>query len=327
MMLKRVLKLALAVTLGLPVGQAKARALRCESVFTPTPKEVLEIVNKETSGYLFNGKTIDEVQASLSWGKKRTVRKLLRNTHLDRIPSEKAMERHAVELGMALFGRKDSLSRWITKNGEQRLEESTHLIIKEQLLKEGLVKTWGDHYDPANISRISKITDKLWRFQHSRIMQFAGIPYWLPKMKDSAISTELMYKVIRDGYNKHEKEIALALKSQNSRDAYNTFKRVYSPVIFSILFVFMLDEGYDQYQNMITEQVDTLVASLQQQREEIEKATPFMKLEEGKAAYQKALEVFNEQWGESPTADEDALIQAKIEEALGLQAGSLRHSE
>ncbi|MFV3409788.1 hypothetical protein ACNH6C_14350 [Bdellovibrio bacteriovorus] len=321
-MLKRTLCFLLTLSLGLPV-KAQGAAMRCESVFIPSLKEVLETLDRENSQYLFNGKSIQEHTSTLSWSRKRKIRKILNQLEIENIPSQATLERQAVELGTLLFGAKDAPSRWIKKNGQERMEESAVLIAKEQLLKEGLVKTWGQTHDPATLSTLSKVMDRVWRFQHSRLMEFAGIPYWLPKMPNKAISKELMFKVIRDGYTTHQKEVAVALRSQNYRDAYNTFAKIYKPVVFALIFIFIIERSYDQYQDEINKTVDTMIKDLQQQRESLDEVMPQVKLEEGKNAFRQALEGFKMKWGEEPTSAERALMQTRIESALGLPQGSI----
>ncbi|AFY01453.1 hypothetical protein [Bdellovibrio bacteriovorus] len=321
-MLKRTLCFILALSLGLPV-KAPAAALRCESVFIPSLKEVLQTIDRENSQYLFNGKSVQEHTSTLSWNRKRKIRKILNQLEIENVPSQVTLERQAVELGTLMFGAKDAPSRWIKKNGQERLEESAVLIVKEQLLKEGLIKTWGQTHDAATLSALSKVMDRVWRFQHSRIMEFAGIPYWLPKMPNKAISKELMFKVIRDGYAAHQKEVTIALKSQNYRDAYNTFAKIYKPVVFALIFIFIIERSYDQYQDEINNAVDTMIKDLQQQRESLDKALPQVKLEEGKNAFRQALEGFKMKWGEEPTPAERAVMQTRIESALGLPQGSI----
>ncbi|MFV8259215.1 hypothetical protein ACNQKP_15515 [Bdellovibrio bacteriovorus] len=312
----------MALTLGLPL-KTQGSALRCESVFIPSLKEVLQTIDRENSQYLFNGKTVQEHTSSLSWNRKRKIRKILNQLQVENVPSQVTLERQAVELGTLLFGAKDAPTRWIKKNGQERMEESAVLIVKEQLLKEGLVKTWGQTHDAATVSTLSKVMDRVWRFQHSRIMEFAGIPYWLPKMPDKAISKELMFKVIRDGYTTHQKEVAIALKSQNYRDAYNTFAKIYKPVVFALIFIFIIERSYDQYQDEINKAVDSMIKDLQQQRDSLDEALPQVKLEEGKNAFRQALEGFKMKWGEEPTPAERAVMQTRIESALGLPQGSI----
>ncbi|WP_374028302.1 hypothetical protein ACES2J_08185 [Bdellovibrio bacteriovorus] len=321
-MLKRTLCFLMVLTLGLPL-KTQGSAMRCESVFIPSLKEVLETVDRENSQYLFGGKSVPEHSHSLSWNRKRKIRKLLNQLEIDKVPSQATLERQAVELGTLLFGRKDSLNRWIKKNGVERMEESAVLIIKENLLKEGLVKTWADHHDPQSLSSLAKVLDRVWRFQNSRVMEFAGIPYWLPKIKDKAISKDLLFKVLRDGYNTHQKEIAVALKSQNARDAYNTFARIYKPVVFALIFIFIVDKSYDEYRHEIDTGVELLIENLQNQREALDKDVSQVKVEEARSAFHQALKGFEAKWGEEPTPAERTLMQTRIENALGLPPGSI----
>jgi hypothetical protein len=135
---------------------AEAKTIRCDAIFQPTVQDVLEKIDGENSQFLMQGKSFEVYTQSLSWFRKRKVRKLVHDLELRSFPSDQALERYTIELGTALFGAKEIVDRWIFKSPEQRLEESTFLIIKEQLLKEGLLKTWGDVYNPAKISLLKK---------------------------------------------------------------------------------------------------------------------------------------------------------------------------
>lgn len=320
-MFKRTLCLILAIALGLPM-EAQSSAMRCESVFIPTFKEVLETVHRESNQYLFSGKSLKEHQEVLSWNRRRKIRKLLNSLELDQVPSQARIENYAVEMGTLLFGHREYLSRWIKKNGQERLEESTSLMIKERLIKEGMLKVWGEHADPASLGLLKKTMDRMWRFQNSRIVEYLGIPYWLPKAKDKALSQELIFKVVRDGYKAHEKEIAVALKSQSYREAYNTFARIYRPVVFALISIFIVQKSYDDYNTSIDQGVEALVSELQKQRDALSSLSE-VRTEEARHALQQALSTFREQWGEDPTPSERLKIQTQIETALGLPEGAL----
>lgn len=314
------------------INISSAATLSCQALFTssnvPTIREVLELINKENNGFLYSKDFLQEREESLSFFKKRSLRNLLNKIDLDQIPSRQSVERYAVDLGLLLFGNRDVLDRWIKKDADQRLKDSAYDILKSQLIKDGLLKAWSDHYDPANISLKKKVLDRVWRFLNSNYfyvlpalsLQF---PYFLPKFNDAKISKELMFKVIRDGYKTHEAEIIVALKSQSRRDAFNTFRRLYTPIILSVLLISQMQVSYNEHYAAIDAEVKNFTSELKQQRELIDAEVPKIKISEAQLAYEKSLQHFINIYGEKPTDVEDARMRSRIETDLGINSGTL----
>lgn len=313
----RSLILATLLSLG-AVLPAEAKTIRCESIFQPTVGDVLEQVNRDSDGLLFKGPSFEEYTQSMSWMRKRKIRKLMQDIEVRSFSSEKAVERHAIELGEALFGNHTALGQWVRKSSEQRLDDSAILLIKEQLLQEGLLKTWGDVQDPAQINFLKKTVDHIKTFQGSMLGQSLRMPFFLPKIKNQLLSNELMFKVIRDGFNAHAEEVRVALQKQTKIDAYNTFRKVYAPVVFGIMMVVQAQNAYQQLQDAIEQQVRATIEALRNQRKQIEETVPLVKQQEFQKAYDASIAEFTLKWGEPPTAEEAGIIKAKIEKALNM---------
>lgn len=309
--------LALFVSLG-GVFPSEAKTYRCDAIFQPTVADVLNQLNRDHSEFLFKGPSFESYTQNLSWMRKRKLRKLVQELEVRSFTSEKAMERYSIELSAALFGTPTNLNRWVTKTSEQRFEDSTILLIKEQLLKEGLVNTWGDVHDPKQISLLKNVLDRIGTFQSSRVGEVLRLPFFLPSMKNKEVSSELMFKIIRDGFNAHAEEARIALKQQTKIDAYNTFRKVYAPVFFGVIFVVQMQNAYQQLQDVLEQQVQQTVRQLREQRQQIEEAIPQLKQQEFQRAYDATIAEFIQKWGEPPTAEEAAIIKAKIVKALNM---------
>lgn len=297
---------------------AEARALKCDGIFQPTVKDIIEKVNEEYGQFLFQGKSFEEFSQNLSWRRKRKVRKLIQDLEIRSFPSEKALDRYVVELGIALFGQKEIVDRWLFKTEDRRLEDSTILLIKEQLLKEGLLRTWGDVYNPAQVGVIKKNLDRIWTLQNSRIGELLRLPFMLPALKNQEISKELMYKIIRDGFNAHAEEVRLALKHQNKIEAYNTFRKLYGPIFMGVVFITQILQAYDERERAQEQAVEQTIQNLREQRETIKTSAPLVKQEILNEAYKAAEAEFIQKWGEPPTLEEQAILKAKIEKALNM---------
>lgn len=300
------------------VFPAEAKVIRCDAIFQPTVADVIEQVNRDSGNLLFKEPSFQEYTQTLSWRHKRKIRKLVRDLEVRSFPSEKALERHAIELGEALFGSHNTLGQWIKKSTEQRLDDSAILLIKEQLLQEGMLKTWSNINDPAQISFLKKFTDRIWTFQNSKVGQLMRFPFMLPTLKNKEISSELMFKVIRDGFNAHAEEVRVALKQQTKIDAYNTFRKVYAPVFFGIMLIVQSQNAYQQLQDAIELQVRETIEALRNQRKQIEETVPLVKQQEFQKAYDASVVEFTQKWGEPPTSEEALIIKAKIEKALNM---------
>lgn len=309
--------LATLLSLG-AVLPAEAKTISCESIFQPTVKDVLEQVNRDSDGLLFKGPSFEEYTQSMSWMRKRKIRKLMQDIEVRSFSSEKAIERHTILLGEALFGNHTALGQWVKKSSEERLDDSAILAIKEQLLQEGMLKTWGDVQDPNQISILRKTIDLIKTFQGSMVGQALRMPFVLPKIKNQQVSNELLFKIIRDGFNAHAEEVRLALRQQTKIDAYNTFRKVYAPVVFGIMIIVQSQNAYQQLQDAIEQQVRATVEALRNQRKQIEETVPLVKQQEYQKAYDASIAEFTQKWGEPPTAEEASIIKAKIEKALNM---------
>lgn len=298
------------------MSSAKAKTIRCDAVFQPTVADVLEKVNQDNGQFLFQGKSFEEHSQNLSWMRKRKIRKLVRDLEVRSFPSEKALERYSIELGTALFGSKDVVDRWIFKSKEERLEESSIYIIKEQLLQEGLLKTWGLNHDSAQVGMIRRLLDRLASAGHSPYGQLLRLPYYLPTMKDQKIHQDLMYKVIRDGFISHSEEVRLALGKQSQIEAYNTFRKLYSPVFLGVMLITSLQHAYAELERIQDQQVQKAVQELRTQRKSILNNIDMAKQEIFQQTYDAAVAEFIQKWGEPPTPEEQVLLKAKIEKAL-----------
>lgn len=315
----RLRSLFLVVTFSLgAVSPAEAKTIRCDALFQPTVGDVLEQVNRNNAEFLFQGESFREYTENLSWMRKRKIRKLVRELEVRSFPSEKSLERYTVELGANLFGAHTGLRQWVTKSSEQRLDDSAIILIKEQLLQEGMLKTWGDVYDPQQISFLKRTLDQIQTFQRSRLVELMRLPFVLPSIKNKTLSDDLMFKVIRDGFNAHAEEVRIALRVQTKIDAYNTFRKVYAPVFFGVMLFIQAQNAYQQLQDAIEQQVKQTIENLRNQRKQIEESIPKLKQEEFDRAYAACIEEFKHKWGEPPTPEEAAILRVKVQKALNM---------
>lgn len=295
---------------------AEASALRCESVFLPTISDIIQQLDSTHEKFLLKGSSFEDFSKDFSWMRKRKLRKLVSEVEIQNFPSEKAVERYAIELGTVLFGSKNTVDRWIFESKDVRLEESTVLIIKEKILKEGLLQTWGQSHDPHTVGLFRKMMDRIWIIQNSKVVQWARVPWNLPGLKDKEIPPDLMFKVMRDGFNNHSEEVRIALKTQTKIDAYNTFRKIYAPVVFGVLLIVNAHHGYHEIQAIHDRQVQEVVQQLQQTQKTVESSASQIKKEQVEIAYKSAVEDFIKKWGEPPTEAESQLIRIKIQQAL-----------
>lgn len=316
-LMTRLLGILMFFVLSGPWG-AQAGAPRCESVFLPTVLEVIQQLDSKNNEFLLKGSSFEEFGKDFSWLRRRKLRKLVNNTDLQTFVSEKAVERYAIELGTVMFGKKEAVDRWLRQDKESRLEESTIMLIKEKLLQDGLLKTWGEIHDPTDAGIFRRSLDKLWTIQHSRAFEWLRIPIVLPGIKNKEIPPDLMYKIIRDGFKVHAEEARIALKSQSKIEAYNTFRKIYSATFFGVVLIFNVHSGYHQIQDYHKRQVTDVVQQLQETRKNVESAVPKVKQEQFEEAYRGAEADFIKKWGEPPTEAESQIIKARIAAALNM---------
>lgn len=318
----RTLSFILIFCLG-GVLSAEAKPLRCEAVFQPTIFQVIEQVNNENGKYLFEGKTFEEFSNNLSWLRKRKIRKLIHEIKAGQFVSEKDVELYSIELGMALFGQRNIVDRWLFKSTEARLDQTALIRTKEQLLQDGLLKTWGEYSDPSQISVLKKALDRVKRFTSHRYGQLIFLPYYLPTIRDNRISPELLNLVVQDGFNAHAEEVRVALGRQDKIDAYNTFRRLYTPVVLGISLITHLQAAYAELERQQELQAKIAIEQLREQRGEILQNIEAAKLEILQNAYDMAYAEFIKKWGEPPTPEETIQLKTKIAEALNMDGSTL----
>lgn len=315
--MNRIASVLLAMTFSLNgILPAEAKTIRCDAIFQPTVSEVLNQLDLDSDSFLFKGQSFKEYNDSQSWLRRRKIRKLVQDIEVRSFASSKALERYTIELSTALFGSNDVLDRWIFKTKDGRLEESAMLLVREQLIRNGLQKTWSENFTPENISMLKKVFDKLQNLKDSRLGSLAGLPMTLPKIKNQEIPPDLMFKLIRDGFDAHVEEVRVTLNLQSKIEAYNTFRRLYTPVFFGTMMIYQMASAYQQMQQIAEQQVQKAVNDLREQRKQIETAVPKIKQDEFNQAYEASIAEFKQKWGEMPTPEEDAAIKAKIAKAL-----------
>lgn len=285
----------------------------------------------KTADFLYQEKSFHEYQETLSWTQKRSMRKLLKSSTLQTAASPEAIERFALELSEALFGQRDTFNQRFLKNKEQRITESDINIMKEQILRKGLLAVWKNEADPTRVKLLHKFTDRTWTLLFSKKGELFTLassiyhvtiqgrpPLFLPRYFDKQVSEETLFFVIRDGYLAHKDRVRHQLKIQDNIEAYNTFRRLYQPIIMGLLFVILGEEAWEKYTQSINEDVDKIVTDLKNQREFLDSNISDIKKDQAQWAYAQALNEFQQKWGEAPTAEEQNIIRTRIEKSLGL---------
>jgi len=306
---------------------AEAKALRCESIFAPTILEIITQIDKDNNQFLLKGQTLEDLSSDFSWWRKRKLRKILNEAEITGFPSEKAIGRYVAELGTVLFGSNTEVKAFYEKSGVERLDDSGIKIIQDQLLNKGLRGTWKSFGEGANAKLMQRFLDKIWTFQNSRRGQMitiatilrAGYAPYLGKMGNIEIPPDLMFKVIRDGYQAHAAEVREFLQdktrpmTQSEIDAYNTFRKVYNPVAMAIVFTMAMHTAYENYHKEIELQVEHTVLHLQGTRRALGYVTSGgFKNQVYQEAVDGSVKDFIKKWGEPPTDAERAEIEEKV---------------
>jgi hypothetical protein len=292
---------------------AEAARYSCQSLFTTSLSDVMTQFDKDNNGFLFK-QDLQVFQESLSWNRKRKIRKILNEVSLDNMISEKQVDRFAVELGTILFDKRETVDNWIFKSPKERMQDSAVGIIREKILREGLNHAWGG-YSPIKTGKLDKfvkgfrwVNDKANSLQASWLGTLLQFPFALPKIQNQEISNELMRKIILDGYDKHANEVAIALKSQSKIEAYETFRRIYAPAVMGTVVVVIFYISWTMIQERNKQTVATYIADQQKTRSFLEKI-PEVKRAILEESIQKAREEFIQKWQDMPTAEEELELQ------------------
>lgn len=297
----------------------QAKSVKCEAIFAPTVVEIIQKLDRENNQFLLNGQDVHEYSKDFSWLRKRKLRKLILSYDIKSIRSESSLNRYVVDLGAVLFGPESNLISIFKNSKDERLEKATTKIIQEKILNDGLLRAWNESRDGSSAKLASKVLDKVSAILNSRLLQLIGFPLTLPEIRNEKISNELMYKIIRDGYREHAEEARLELRQQNNIDAYNAFRKAYQPTVMAILLVAMAHTGYENYNKMIQDQVDSAVVQFQEARSSLNESVIIeLKTEIYRSAVDEAIKDFIVKWKDEPTPEEIKLIEEKISSGLKL---------
>lgn len=307
------------VTLLNSFGWAQTGPLRCEAAFAPSLAENLVSFDVQFKKIFPDQPDLTELSGSLSWYKKRKLRSLLNEFEIKSIPSEAALERKILEISDALMGSRAKLDRWIFKNADQRELEIISGSFREALIRKGLIEAWRMNYDASAVSAMAKASDKATIFFESKIFDLSLLPWKLPRVQNHKFPQELLVKVLRDGTDPHITEIQKFLKTQSKVDAYQTFKKLYSPVVMGTALLIKVYVAYEIIEKENDRQVSEVLNNLQRHQEEVPKAINEAKAQIFNQALNDALIEFRQKWGENPTPDEEVKIKRKIAIGLGLE--------
>ncbi len=121
-------------------------------------------------------------------------------------------------------------------------------LLEENLLTnglEGMIQKIPLRQNIKTIHKARLLLEKLFKY---RLIQLAAfLPYYLPNLAPIVIEEKLFKKILLEGIDKHEKELKAVFKRQNRADDYNNFRKVYTPIAYSI--------GIYVYYNIITDKV------------------------------------------------------------------------
>lgn len=302
-------------------------------------EEFFEKINRENNNFLLTESEINQVFENHPLVRKQKIRILFNNikfslglrydrylktaSTLSKIDFEKSrdyeIENMAAELSLALYGQHDLVDRFFAKSKEQRQRDSTTRLIGEKLLREGLLKFWQETRGEVSQTLWQAIRGRIYRIQKSSILTYILTFPFVP-VKDVQISNDLMTKIILDGYDAHKDEVASALSSQNAREAYSTFRRLYSAVFFGTILAFQGTQIYDGVkaeiarQDVKTENAKKAVSDL---REGIEEGVLRQRREIVEDTLKEMIVEFRQKWGEDPTPDEKEILRKKILKRLG----------
>jgi hypothetical protein len=314
-MIKRLTSLLLAVFFLCGTLTAEAATYRCQAVFRPSLSDVLYDLNKNSDDFLL-GENLAEFTKDMSLSRKRKIRKILNNTSIGDLVSERAVTNFAVELSALLFDQRGQVDNFIFKTTESRAKESAIGLIQEKILRKGLLNAW-DGYSPVKARKLEKLIfglrwslDKVSIVTDSKARFVLNLPL-LSKAKNNEISDELMQKILRDGYDAHEAEAMLEMKSQSRVEGYNAFRRIFNVALLGSVVVVGTYIGVMAKMEESERAVNQQISNLQEIRAGIE-GIGALRDEIYDAAVQGALLDFELKNDDLPTPVEQDFIKQKV---------------
>lgn len=295
---------------------AGAAATVCSTQFVPSLWQTIESINRNNQGFLTETIPLSEFGANLSWTKKRQLRKILNDRSLAKLTLAGSVERKATELAILLFGRKNVVDQFVFKNSDQRLQDSTLYKTKETLLREGLIDYWNKNHEIGNSTALRRAFERFTLIRHNQMFELLGFPFRLPHLNDQNLPPRLILNIVRDGFEAHAKEAAHYLNWQNKIDAYNSFRRLYSPLVFGIILTFTSFVAFQNIEQIHQTQVDEVLTQIRSTQKNLDVLVSDAKQAEFDQALREAIANFETKWGESPTPSERQIIQDRIANAL-----------
>jgi hypothetical protein len=179
-----------------------------------------------------------------------------------------------------------------------------------------LLNAW-DGYSPVKARKLEKLIfglrwslDKVSIVTDSKARFVLNLPL-LSKAKNNEISDELMQKILRDGYDAHEAEAMLEMKSQSRVEGYNAFRRIFNVALLGSVVVVGTYIGVMAKMEESERAVNQQISNLQEIRAGIE-GIGALRDEIYDAAVQGALLDFELKNDDLPTPVEQDFIKQKV---------------
>lgn len=196
----------------------------------------------------------------------KRMQKLLTKLDLSSKLSTYNIEIFTREFMLILKGPPKKIEDYLLKSNLKMHSRLTRMV-QEDIFRIGLedmIKRIPAKDNYTKIQNLRHMINKLFEY---KIVQLYFLPYYLPKVKAPRIPDELVKKILLEGLDKHESELIAIYKKQNRIDDYENFKKIYTPIAYSIgIFYYyhvatekiipFIKEKMDQYK--VKEQLDNI---------------------------------------------------------------------
>lgn len=285
--------------------QADARiTLSCEGIFAPTLTEIfIQAQHQFKTDFPNLSKLTLEARSA------KKLRSILKSQSLQDITSRPELIQKQQEITDVIFRHGKDIDSLLFRSPKEREQIRLQKLLFETILEKGFQGHW---QGPLELSGLAKLRAQWVQLKSKSYFQLTLLPWFLPKVEGPQVSSELLVKILDQGLEANSLEIQKVLKAQSRAEAYQIFRKLYSPVVLGSLFLVQSYFAYEALQIDQQQQVERSIEELKKAGIEIESMLSEARQQIVDEAYENILIEFRQKYGEDPTESEKRQIREKI---------------
>lgn len=223
-----------------------------------------------------------------------------------------------------LYGSTHSWRNYLLVAKEERNRNRALNLTREVILRQGLNGLLAQEPARTELSLREKSIIQIEKVRSSQFYNWIRVPLSLPKLNAPAVSEELLWATVKDGYLAHEGEWQTALAARNSVDAYEAFRSAYEPialVLFVVIFYFQMRGNTDQkVQKSMATLMDAKLDEIDELSDDVIDIGKVGIEKERIATLNRYRQAYKKRYGRAPSLQEHRYARTRIWAEIGADA-------